>query len=229
MRVVGGAWRGRALAAPSGQGTRPTSDRVREAIFDVLAALPEMRVAWGEEGVVKAPLAGHRCLDLFAGSGALGIEALSRGAAACTFVERSPHARRALETNLKRLGLLASPLANGPAAESSLASASTVRLAACDYRQSLAADARRGALYTLLFVDPPYDAYAEIEPVLATHLSPVLAPGAVLVVETAARTRLKLPWRAAREKRYGDTRVTFLVADNEVDPRGVHDDDAEAT
>ena len=98
MRIVGGAWRGRPLTAPPGRGTRPTSDKVREAVFDVLGALPEVRAAVAAAeaagvrpadtaGELAGPLAGHVVLDVFAGSGALGIEALSRGAAGCTFVE----------------------------------------------------------------------------------------------------------------------------------------------
>ena len=124
MRVVGGAWRGRPLRAPAGRNTRPTSDKVREAVFDVLGALPEAAAALGGPrgrgrpetrraprepgspgGSAGGALAGHAVLDVFAGSGALGIEALSRGAATCTFVEAAPPALRALRGNLERLGV----------------------------------------------------------------------------------------------------------------------------
>ena len=107
MRVVGGAWRGRPLQAPAGRTTRPTSDKVREAVFDVLGALPE----------ADPPPAGHVVLDVFAGSGALGIEALSRGAARCTFVESAPPALRALRGNLERLGVPVVRAAGGDAAQ----------------------------------------------------------------------------------------------------------------
>jgi 16S rRNA (guanine966-N2)-methyltransferase len=118
MRVVGGTWRGRPLVAPAGRATRPTSDKVREAIFDVLQALPEMCPPGGREAAGAAPsaagpaattpagpLAGHVVLDLYAGSGALGIEALSRGAARCTFVERERAALSALRRNLASVGV----------------------------------------------------------------------------------------------------------------------------
>jgi len=224
MRVVGGLWRGRPLAAPAGRGTRPTSDRVREAVFDVLTALPEARLAGAGE-----PLAGHVCLDLFAGSGALGIEALSRGAVACTFVERDRQARRVLEGNLARLEVSSARRRSDGAPEAAPKGAPPARVVGADYRQALTADAHRGERYTLLFVDPPYEMYAEIQPVLAALLQPVLAPRAVLVVETSARTRAELPWRVAREKRYGDTRVTFLVAGEEPTQGETDDDDAAAT
>src|SRR5674476_1465452 len=104
VRVVGGEWRGRPLVAPAGRGTRPTSDKVREAMFDVLLALQEVR-AGGDAAPAAGPLGGHVVLDLFAGTGALGIEALPRGAGACTFVEHERAALRALRANLERLGV----------------------------------------------------------------------------------------------------------------------------
>ena len=226
MRVVGGAWRGRPLQAPAGRGTRPTSDKVREAAFDVLGALPEARAAvaaLGAEpseaepaadgsGAPAGALAGHHVLDLFAGSGALGIEALSRGAAACTFVEAAPLALRALRGNLERLSVpILRPTAAAGSAEHEAPTPRAVVLGA-HVRRALAADARRHARYTLVFADPPYDLYEQVRPALARLLGRVLVSGAVLVVESAAGTAAGLPWPVVREKRYGDTRVTFLVA-----------------
>jgi 16S rRNA (guanine966-N2)-methyltransferase len=222
VRVVGGEWRGRPLVAPAGRGTRPTSDKVREAIFDVLLALPEIR--GGADAAPSAgPLAGHVVLDLFAGSGALGIEALSRGAAACTFVEHERAALRALRANLQRLGV---SLEAGVKREEGGACgcAPRARVLAADARRALQADARRGARYTLLLADPPYDRYAEVRPALARLLGPLLAPRAVLVIETAAGTAAGLPWTIVREKRYGDTRVTFLVAAEVPDDEGADAD-----
>jgi len=227
VRVVGGEWRGRPLAAPRGRGTRPTSDKVREAMFDVLAALPEARAAAGPgaaslpggaagDGLAEARagvLSGHVVLDLFAGSGALGIEALSRGAASCVFIENERAALAALRANLDRLGV--------PAGRSAPA-----RVIATDVRRALQADARRGARYTLVFADPPYDRYAEVRPALARLVEPLLVARAVLVVETAAGMEVELPWTTVRVKRYGDTRVTFLVTGDEQSAggsKGEHD------
>ncbi|HMK93240.1 MAG TPA: RsmD family RNA methyltransferase [Thermoleophilia bacterium] len=198
MRVVGGAWRGRRLLAPSGRATRPTADNVREAIFNVLASLLASDGAeeWGEagEGGAAGPLAGRAALDLFAGSGALGIEALSRGAASCTFVERAPAAVRALRENLARVG----------------APAGAARVRAGDFRRVLKADAAQGSLYNLVLVDAPYAQYAAVEPVLAAALRAVLAPRALVVVETASGQGVHLPLVERSVKLYGDTRVTFL-------------------
>jgi 16S rRNA (guanine966-N2)-methyltransferase len=235
MRVVGGAWRGRSLQSPAGRNTRPTSDKVREAVFDVLGALPEAREAAlagavgpggrgstggpagaNDEAAAAAeaagPLAGHAVLDVFAGSGALGIEALSRGAATCTFVEAAPPALRALGGNLERLGVEVVRAGGGEPGRPCAAARPLAVVLGTDVRRALAADSRRGARYTLVFADPPYDAYEQVRPALVRLLGRVLVPGAVLVVESAARTAAGLPWTIVREKRYGDTRVTFLVA-----------------
>ena len=227
MRVVGGEWRGRRLVAPPGSGTRPTSDKVREAIFDVLASLPETGAAGGN-AVRHAPPAGHSVLDLFAGSGGLGIEALSRGAASCVFVERDRAALRALHANLQRVG--AESLAtDGRPRSPSDDRRPYVRVRAADVRRALKADALNGSLYTLVFIDPPYDHYAEVQPALVKLLAPVLAPDAVLVVEAARRSKVALPWRVVREKRYGDTQVRFLAADDLQGAEGAVYDDGEAT
>ncbi len=222
MRVVGGAWKGRPLVAPPGRATRPTADRVREAVFDVLQTLPQS----------GASLAGQSVLDLYAGSGALGIEALSRGADACTFVERDRAALAALRRNLAALGV---PVvaAGGRAGEagrdraSEAARAATpgapgdvrggdaapaARVAALPVARALQADARAGCMYTLVLADPPYAACADAQDVLSRLLGPVLAPQAVIVLETSLREDVVLPWLSVRVKTYGDTKVTFMVA-----------------
>jgi 16S rRNA (guanine966-N2)-methyltransferase len=199
VRIIGGDWRSRRIGFPDHEGLRPSADRVRETLFNWL----------GQD------LHGQTCLDLFAGSGALGIEALSRGAASCAFVENERAALSALRGNLARLG----EHPGGP---------SGVRVVASDVRRALQADARRGARYTLLFADPPYDRYADVRPALVRLLEPLLATGAVLVVETAAGTEAALPWTTVREKRYGDTRVTFLVTGDEQSAGGsTRENDAE--
>jgi 16S rRNA (guanine966-N2)-methyltransferase len=199
---------------------------VREAIFDVLAALPQAAAA-PRDHTDPGQLAGHVVLDLFAGSGGLGIEALSRGAASCAFVEMDRAALRVLHANLERLGIgvtaahrrsRALPPDHEP----------RVRVLGVDARRALQADALRGSRYTLLFVDPPYERYLELQPSLVGLLVPLLGQGAVLVIETAVRTPVDLPWRVVREKRYGDTKVTFLVADDLQDAEGEADDDGEA-
>ncbi len=220
MRIISGVWRGRAISAPPGRATRPTSDRVREALFAVLGALPEIAaLRRGDAG----PLSGHVVLDLFAGSGACGLEALSRGAAHCTFVERDAGALRALRANLNRLAVPIEPLNTRDQHER--ASSGAARVIGSDAEHALTADARVGAQYTLLLLDPPYAASAKVRPMLTGKLGPVLAPGAVIVVETAARAPLELPWRMLRERRYGDTHLTFMVNDAGPATRGAVDDE----
>jgi 16S rRNA (guanine966-N2)-methyltransferase len=206
MRVVGGRWRGRRLAAPAGRATRPTADKVREAIFSVLASLLAARSDAGaplpasegdEEAGLGTAFAGLAVLDLFAGSGALGIEALSRGAASATFVERDPAAARVLRENLERVG----------------AHADEVRVRAADYRRALKADAAEERRYNLVLVDAPYALYPAIESELAAALRAVLAPRGLVVVETAKGQAVGLPLIERSSKLYGDTRVTFLSED----------------
>ena len=187
MRVVGGEWRGRPLTAPSGRATRPTSDKVREAIYDMLGA----RLAARDERYDD-----HNALDLFAGTGGLGIEALSRGALSCVFVENAQPALRALRTNLQRL--------NGAVERS--------RIVSADYRAALQNDARAGCRYTLVFADPPYALYGETESELRTLLPEVLGHDALVVVETAKGCSVDLPFETVRVKLYGDTQVTLMEA-----------------
>jgi 16S rRNA (guanine966-N2)-methyltransferase len=198
VRVIAGEWRGRPLVAPSGRATRPTSDKVREAVFDTLTALLWERRATaggGSGGEGRSPFAGLEVLDLYAGSGALGLEALSRGAARCTFVERDRAALAALHRNLASLQVTRERAVVVPRPVAA----------------ALAADARKGVQYTLLLADPPYRDYAEAEGDLAPFLDVVLAPAALAVVETARGQRLSLPLSPLRVKRYGDTQVTVLA------------------
>jgi 16S rRNA (guanine966-N2)-methyltransferase len=169
--VVAGTLGGRRLAAPPGDATRPTSDRVREALFSILGDVTGLRV-----------------LDLFAGSGALGIEALSRGAGAVTFVDRAPRALRAVRANLDALGLSATVLRR-------------------DALATLEDAARRGDQYDLVLLDPPYGLAGELGPRLSTALPPVLAPGARVVAESDRRLALPLDLPLELERRYGDTLI----------------------
>jgi 16S rRNA (guanine966-N2)-methyltransferase len=170
VRVVAGRYGGRRLVAPAGAATRPTSDRVREALFSVLGA-----------SVQDA-----RVLDLFAGSGALGIEALSRGAAEAVFVDRAQPAIVAVRANLDALGI----------------AAGVRRMQA---RTALRAAAARGEAYDLVFLDPPYRRPAQLGRELSEALPAVLAPGARVVIESDRREPLALELPLSDERRYGDT------------------------
>jgi 16S rRNA (guanine966-N2)-methyltransferase len=168
MRVVAGQFKGRPLRAPRGARTRPTADRVREALFSILG-----------------DVSGARVLDLFAGSGALGIEALSRGAASVTFVEKDPRAVAVVRRNLEAVG-----------AEAEISRRDAIGFLA-------AAEGR----YDLVLVDPPYDSAARIAGPLAERLPAVLAEGARVVTESDKRHPLELPLPLLRERTYGDTRI----------------------
>jgi len=171
MRVIAGRHRGATLRAPRGAATRPTSDRVREALFSILASVQDASV-----------------LDLFAGSGALGIEALSRGAESAVFVDSAAAAVAAVNRNLEALGL----------------EAEVVRRPALAF---LGSAAIRGAQYDLVFVDPPYRLAGAIGAELSIALTPVLAPGARVVAESDRRAPLELDLPLADERRYGDTLI----------------------
>ncbi len=174
MRVVAGRLGGRRLRAPRGRETRPTSDRVREALFSMLG-----------------PLDGARVLDLFAGSGALAIEALSRGAAAATIVERDARAIEVIRANLEALGIGAQEarVVHGPAL-SALRDASA-----------------RGDAYDLVLLDPPYRDAPALGRELSQALPAVLAPDARVVAESDRRSPLELGLPVVRERRYGDTLI----------------------
>jgi 16S rRNA (guanine966-N2)-methyltransferase len=176
MRVIAGRLGGRRLRAPAGASVRPTADRVREALFAMLADVE-----------------GARVLDLFAGTGALGIEALSRGAASAVFVERDARVARVLEANLSALGL------HAPEAEVRRADAASALRRAREGREA----------YDLVFIDPPYRHAGGWEAELSTALPPLLASGARIVVETDRRSALEIDAAVERQRRYGDTLVTI--------------------
>jgi 16S rRNA (guanine966-N2)-methyltransferase len=176
VRVIAGNHGGRRLKAPPGRGTRPTSDRVREAVFGILGALD-----------------GARVLDLFAGTGALGIEALSRGAAGVLFVERDRAAARVLGENLAALGI----------------GSEVAEVRRGEALGALRAARERGELYDLVFIDPPYRHSRRWGPELSALLPPLLTPGARIVVESDRRSPLAIDLPTATERRYGDTSITI--------------------
>jgi 16S rRNA (guanine966-N2)-methyltransferase len=169
MRVVAGRYGGRTLKAPRGGDVRPTADRVREALFSILG-----------------PLDGLAVLDLFAGTGALGIEAISRGAAICVFVDVDT---RPVRANLEALGIEA------------------------EVRRARALSALRpGDHYDLVLLDPPYRDAARLGPELTEALPPVLNPSARVVSESDRRHPLELGLTLHDERRYGDTLIRIHTA-----------------
>ena len=186
MRVVAGKWGGRTIRAPRGTSVRPTTDRVREAVFAILA------------GVVE----GSVVLDLFAGTGAMAIESLSRGAAEAVLVESSPEALAVLHGNLAAL-----------AAEDALC-------LPLDYREAVRRLAAKKRSFTLVFLDPPYGKGLVGRSAELLSRAGILAPGAVVVAEMASRDpeeTLPAEWRKLADRRYGDTRITLYEIP---DPRG---------
>jgi 16S rRNA (guanine966-N2)-methyltransferase len=169
--VIGGRFGGRTLAAPRGRATRPTPERVREALFSILGSVE-----------------GARVLDLFAGSGALGIEALSRGAAEVTMVDSSTAACAAIRRNLEALD----------------ASAEVHHQRALAF---LGGARARGRQYDLVLLDPPYRQAPRLGPELSAALGPVLSPGARVVAESDRRAPLELDLALPDERRYGDTLI----------------------
>lgn len=175
MRIVAGSRKGHRIEAPPGVVTRPTGDRVREALFSIVGSVEKAQV-----------------LDLFAGSGALGLEALSRGAASCVFVERDRGAARVIRSNLEKLRLTGAVVVTG------------------DVVRALRDESARRRTYDLVLADPPYDEWALHEPELATLLPPVLAADALVVVETSERIEPDLPLDLVTTRRYGSARITVF-------------------
>lgn len=172
MRIIAGTYGGRTLKAPPGDATRPTSDRVRESLFSILGTQTH----------------DARVLDLFAGSGALGLEALSRGADSVTFVDDAQPAVKAINGNLQ-----------------ALSAAATVKRR--DALRFLSAASISGAQYDLVFLDPPYRDAERLALPLSEALPAVLAPGAVVVAESDRRAPLTLTLPLTDERRYGTTLI----------------------
>jgi 16S rRNA (guanine966-N2)-methyltransferase len=176
VRVIAGTARGIQLVAPRDAATRPITDRVKETLFGILG-----------ERVLEA-----RVLDLYAGSGAVGIEALSRGAVRATFVERGRAALAAIRENLRRSGLAEAAEVRGEDVSRFLAGASA------------------GDRFELVVLDPPYGERAILPPL--EGVTAVLAPSATVVVKHFWRTPVPVPdgLRAWRDRRFGETTLTFL-------------------
>ena len=175
MRIVAGSRRGHRITAPKGVVTRPTGDRVREAAFSLIG-----------------PVDGATVLDLFAGSGALGLEALSRGASRCVFVERDREACRAIQANLDKLGLTGAIVVNR------------------DVLAALRDERSRGRRHDLVLLDPPYGEWESYSARLAELIPEVLEEDGAIVVETSARVEPELPLDLVTSRRYGSARITVF-------------------
>jgi 16S rRNA (guanine966-N2)-methyltransferase len=177
LRIVAGARRNRRLRVPAGPTVRPTSEMVREAIFDSLG-----------------PIGGLTVLDLFAGTGAMGLEALSRGAAHCVFVEEDRKVADVLRINIRDLEY------DGQS-----------RVMVCDYRAALRDIAARGEWFDLLFVDPPYRMLTEAEVTLGPLVPSLVQEGGVVVLEGERGSHPTLGAVPVFDRVYGDTRVTMVT------------------
>jgi 16S rRNA (guanine966-N2)-methyltransferase len=182
MRVVGGKFRGRALASPDHDGLRPTADRVREAVFNILM-----------HGIAGLEIEGCRVIDLFAGTGALGIEALSRGAAFCLFVEESSEARALIRTNVEALALTgATKIFRRDATD--LGAAGNIEP------------------FALAFLDPPYGRGLGEKSLASLGDGGWLAPGATVVLEERESASVALPdgYTELDRRSYGEAQVIFV-------------------
>jgi 16S rRNA (guanine966-N2)-methyltransferase len=176
MRIIAGSNKGARIFAPKGPDTRPTADRAREAAFNLIGPVDDASV-----------------LDLFAGSGAMGLEALSRGAATAVFVENDRDACRTIDRNLDKLRLTGA------------------RVIQQDALRALASEAAAGHRYDLVLVDPPYEMFSSLQNGLSKYLPAVLAESGLVVVESGSRDEPELPSLSKRtSRRYGSTRITLF-------------------
>lgn len=183
MRIVGGRLKGRALHGPATHDIRPTSDRLRETIFNILAH------AYGD------PVAGASVIDVFAGTGAMGLEAISRGARRALFVDDGTKARALIRANVDALGL-----------------GGATKIFRRDARKLGTAPA--GDRFTLAFLDPPYGKQLAEPALIALRDGLWLAPGALVVVEEAADVTIAVPvgFTVLEQRAYGDTQIIVLRA-----------------
>ena len=172
---MAGSRKGHRIAAPKGVVTRPTGDRVREAAFALIGPVEDATV-----------------LDLFAGSGAMGLEALSRGALRCAFVERDRAAYRVIQANLEKLRLTGAVVVDR------------------DVLAALREERARGHRYDLVLADPPYEEWASHEAYLAELLPEGLEEDSVAVIETSAKVEPALPLDLVTSRRYGSARITVF-------------------
>lgn len=185
MRIVAGKFKGRQIETPEGRNTRPTTDRVREAVFNILAHNPAM-----------PPVEDARVIDLFAGSGALGFEALSRGAAFCLFVEIAAGARGIIRKNIEALQVFGNTRIH--------------RRSALDLGPK---PAGVGQPFNWVFLDPPYD-QGMVEPALKQlQTGNWISKPCVAIIETSAAEEEVAPadWDVLETRLYGDTRITFAL------------------
>jgi len=177
MRIIAGNNKGTIIAAPRSGGVRPTADKVRGAIFNMLGDVTGLSV-----------------LDLFAGSGALGMEALSRGAADALLVDNRATALAAIQKNITKLKL------------------QNVKAVRRDYLSILKDAAKNHQRFDLIFIDPPYRMQRVIEPELVRWLPRLVASGARVIVESSSREEVSLPLELVADKIYGDTKIRIFVA-----------------
>ena len=175
MRIIAGTHKGRRIAAPKGDHTRPTGDRVREALFNLVGPVDDASV-----------------LDLYAGSGALGLEALSRGARRCVFVESDGAACRVIRANLESLGLTGALVLQRDAVA------------------VLQAERTAGRRHDLVLLDPPYERWAALEQRLGELLPAIVTDDGLVVVETDAHVEPALPLDPVTTRRYGSARLTLF-------------------
>ena len=189
MRIVAGKFRGASIEAPKGLATRPTSDRVRQALFNVL-----------EHGPARFDFEGARVLDLFAGSGALGLEALSRGARCAMFIEESPTARAAIRRNVEALGLTG---------------VTKIR------RRDATKLGEAGTLqpFQLIFCDPPYGKRLAERALEEAIDGGWTEQGAIAMLEESVDVAVSWPpsFREIDRRRYGDTQIAIARVGNESD------------
>jgi 16S rRNA (guanine(966)-N(2))-methyltransferase RsmD len=180
MRIIGGEARGRVVRLPAGSRIRPTADRVKESLFNILHSVE-----------------GSSFLDLFAGSGNVGLEALSRGARFATFVEKDIRLVRALQRSLVQLGF-----------------ASRSEVIAADAQRGLGRLVQGGNRFDIIFTDPPYDQGLVLEMLAWPDMRKALAGNGIIVFQHSAREKPEglqaQPWVVADQRRYGDTVLSFL-------------------